>query len=92
MLFLNFFVKLKEEEKYCTSNRVGPSEKLKMMEAGPKAHGLFHCEPVVKIEPPEDVKDIKTSDPDLDFFVNHSNSTSSSQTPSIWPYLLKTVR
>ena len=65
-----------------------------MMEAGPKAHGLFHCGPVVKIEPPEDVKDIKTthSDPDLDFFVNHSNSTSSSQTPSIWPYLLKTVR
>ena len=61
-----------------------------MMEAGPKAHGLF-CEPVVKIEPPEDVKDIKTtnahSDSNLDFFVNHS-----SQTPSIWPYLLKTVR
>ena len=58
-----------------------------MMEAGPKA--LFQCEPVVKIEPPEDVKDIKTAEVDLDFLVNHSNSSNS---PTIWPYLLKTVR
>ena len=51
------------------------------MDGGHKVSSGLHCEPIVKIEPPEDVKDIKN---DL-FNLSHTGST-------LWPFLLKSVR
>ena len=51
------------------------------MDEGPKVQGNIQCEPIVKIEPPEDIKDIHN-----DFFNTSLSST------SLWPYLLKTAR
>ena len=61
-----------------------------------RSSGL-QCEPIVKLEPPEDIKDITTS---INFFNNSSrddgdlsnNDGCSSSTSILWPYLLKSVR
>ena len=54
------------------------------MDGGQKVNSGLHCEPIVKLEPPEDIKDIKN-----DIFGNNLSHTGSS---SLWPYLLKSVR
>ena len=51
------------------------------MDGGQKVQGTIQCEPAVKIEPPEDIKDIDNA-----FFSTNLSST------SLWSYLLKTAR
>ena len=53
------------------------------MDEGQKVQGSIQCEPIVKIEPPEDIKDQIHND----FF--NTNLLSST---SLWSYLLKTAR
>ena len=53
------------------------------MDDGQKVQGSIQCEPIVKIEPPEDIKDQIHND----FF--NTNLLSST---SLWSYLLKTAR
>ena len=65
-----------------------------------RSSGGLQCnEPIVKLEPPEDIKDITTS---LNFFNNSSRDVDLDKLPNddgcstsnsiLWPYLLKSVR
>jgi hypothetical protein len=62
-----------------------------MDDAGPKVRSGLQCEeePIVKIEPSEDVKDISTT---IDYFNNSGGSSLSLPSSSLWSYLIKTVR
>ena len=64
------------------------------MDDGHKLRSGLQCEPIVKLEPPEDIKDITTS---INFFNNSSrdgdlSNNDGSSTSILWPYLLKSVR